>query len=643
MFLGYGRFTIKGDNTTLVPYTPLANDKLPPAYDLRLANREHNEDYLKIGVLNKIQYPTGGSTEFDYEANAELVSIGGNLTYTPQDAFVATIGQTPDEISSGEHIFLQPFTITNIPALESVSYTSSSDICEFDPDAPSLDCSLFNIYRVISPIERVPMLGPGQIVGTSGTVTLEEGDYLLELRVSESDIVENPDATIRVDLNWIEQDSLQTVYGGGLRVAEIRNYDKDESLQRRRTYEYSGLVTDISPNEFKHKVYGEDEANKFVFSSDVIRLDPLLSRGSYYYQNVTIKEVGDSKEITTRETYSEKYSQENFMGQLAVQEFLGPDGLPLRRRTLDYDIITDTTVQFWVMGDVDVCYAYEGMELLDDRRNELGFNAPISRTFSSRRSELRNELIEDFTTGSSEVFSISTDYTYNEYLMVKSQTTQNSRGSTITSSLNTDYTYPNDHPHLADFVDEDTHLVGLPVSKTIYNNGPQIFGQYSEFDDTGNVIKTYAYNRDATAQINTAPVGYELVGEFKLVEGRPIEVKTLSGVPVTYIWSYNEQYPVAKIENATATQVASELGVSEAVLGDFPLINLSSLDGLRTDLLNARVNTYKYEPLVGLIEVTDPNGLKTNYDYDGLGRLKHILDDDANVLKSIRYKYYTPE
>lgn len=47
------------------------------------ANRDPNEEFMKAGVLNKIIYPTGGYSEFEYEAHRytsnNIVKIGGGL------------------------------------------------------------------------------------------------------------------------------------------------------------------------------------------------------------------------------------------------------------------------------------------------------------------------------------------------------------------------------------------------------------------------------------------------------------------------------------------------------------------------------------------------------------------------------------
>jgi len=52
------------------------------------------------------------------------------------------------------------------------------------------------------------------------------------------------------------------------------------------------------------------------------------------------------------------------------------------------------------------------------------------------------------------------------------------------------------------------------------------------------------------------------------------------------------------------------------------------------------VATYKYKPLVGVIEMTDPRGVTTYYDYDNFGRLKEIYMNENGVKKVIEsYKY----
>jgi YD repeat-containing protein len=56
-------------NTTLIPNNTLSFITLNAGFSNQLANREVDTYFVKAGLLEKIQYPTGGSTEFEFESN----------------------------------------------------------------------------------------------------------------------------------------------------------------------------------------------------------------------------------------------------------------------------------------------------------------------------------------------------------------------------------------------------------------------------------------------------------------------------------------------------------------------------------------------------------------------------------------------
>jgi YD repeat-containing protein len=43
--------------------------------------------------------------------------------------------------------------------------------------------------------------------------------------------------------------------------------------------------------------------------------------------------------------------------------------------------------------------------------------------------------------------------------------------------------------------------------------------------------------------------------------------------------------------------------------------------------------------LKGITSETDPNGKTSYFGYDGLGRLKEVIDFDENLIKAIDYQY----
>jgi YD repeat-containing protein len=63
------------------------------------------------------------------------------------------------------------------------------------------------------------------------------------------------------------------------------------------------------------------------------------------------------------------------------------------------------------------------------------------------------------------------------------------------------------------------------------------------------------------------------------------------------------------------------------------------IDELRLYPVTAQMTTYTYSPLVGMTSQCDPGNRITYYEYDGLGRLKRVRDQDYNILKSMEYQY----
>ncbi|MDX1718533.1 MAG: hypothetical protein R3353_00090 [Salegentibacter mishustinae] len=120
--------------------------------------------------------------------------------------------------------------------------------------------------------------------------------------------------------------------------------------------------------------------------------------------------------------------------------------------------------------------------------------------------------------------------------------------------------------------------------------------------------------------------------------GNPLEVSKEDGPSIVYLWGYSGQYPIAKIENATAAEVLGELsGHSE--LKEYNESDLNQINTLRSNLSKAMITTYEYKPLVGVTKITDPKGMETTYHYDNFNRLEFVKDQDGKLVKQNKYNY----
>ena len=133
-------------------------------------------------------------------------------------------------------------------------------------------------------------------------------------------------------------------------------------------------------------------------------------------------------------------------------------------------------------------------------------------------------------------------------------------------------------------------------------------------------------------------VSYKYDNRGKIIESIP----TGNNIPTTYIWGYN--FPIAKIVGATYEQVKDSLGEKN-------MSNLTMIDNLRnnTVLPNIQVFTYTYEPLFNVLtSSTDPRGVTTYYYHDYLGRLVEVYYYENNDLSKQRkveeydYHYRNP-
>lgn len=65
------------------------------------------------------------------------------------------------------------------------------------------------------------------------------------------------------------------------------------------------------------------------------------------------------------------------------------------------------------------------------------------------------------------------------------------------------------------------------------------------------------------------------------------------------------------------------------------------LDELRLHPIDAGMTTYTYDPLVGVTSKTDARNYTLHYEYDYMGRLKAIRDDNGQLKELYEYNYQT--
>ncbi|MBQ4822478.1 RHS repeat domain-containing protein [Aquimarina sp. MMG016] len=232
-----------------------------------------------------------------------------------------------------------------------------------------------------------------------------------------------------------------------------------------------------------------------------------------------------------------------------------------------------------------------------------------------------------------------TDYQYNNRQLIEKTKTTDSNGNTLEQQF--EYPFDTNTPIFNGMV--QNNQISQPVTiKTLKNDTLKLHKEIG-FISIGN---GFYPNKVSDFKENT--VGTQTNYTY-YQNGNIKEVFRENGTHSLYIWGYRNTLPIAKVENATYDQVASYVANlktksnadndrTHGDLGNEGKLR-KDLDALRTNLPDAMISTYTYDPLIGVTSMTDPRGYTTYYEYDEFNRLKFVKDADGNLISENKYNY----
>ncbi len=184
----------------------------------------------------------------------------------------------------------------------------------------------------------------------------------------------------------------------------------------------------------------------------------------------------------------------------------------------------------------------------------------------------------------------------------------------------------------------DRHIIA-PVVETIERTGTnqELKRNKTEYNAFGSLL--LPSRTTATTQ------GLErIIGTYNMYDskGNLLQYTPFGANSIFYLWSYNHRYPVAEIRNVNigeleyalysryGTSLQAHAGTSAPVFDDALL---------RSDLPNALITTYTYDPSIGISSIKDPRGRRTRYIYDNFNRLKYVEDHEGRLVNEYGYHY----
>lgn len=653
-------------NQNLIPYQGTGNTQK--------ANRDVDPDYSSACILNSITYPEGGTTKLYYENNSGDVRYINGSPYLEEKVKLAALATNQHSITQNGNnttylFWSNNFTVTddakpstsdpNKTRMEYFGFSNRCDNADALYTGADLVCNamFFELYEVDglteTLVQRYPIWDTGSLLVNKGTtykikieITTNGADYSLINHYSD------------VTFSWFEENPNLTSeifdYFGGLRVKAIKTYDKNR-LSSYKSFDYEGGYVVSQPFYFS---IGVGNVRKYVSQSWV----PLQTTQSGYVGYKTVTETnhevatetgyssldaGSSGMRQIRRTFSIASTDISFPGAPYIQEWVG--GHPLVEEvtgksstTTSYVTFSDSTVDnikgFVLQREYHV-WPFEFQNYDDIVACMNGGTCDISRNiynlwpgqkFPDKQTVVTKEGTRELT----QITETFYESVPNHHNPTKTSFTD-SKGDVYETIIK----YP--------FEENNTVLLAenrlnLPLKTeqfkgiTLMQRAITQYGGFAGSDPTENPTNNLLQSMSGAKKNNALEerVTYHAYTKY----GQVREVSKTNGTHITYLWGYDYNYPVAKIENATYGQVSAI--VNEAAIQSLSGTALeNALHALRDNLPEAMVSSYIYQPLVGVVQTTDPRGRNTYYKYDSMGRLKHVLDHDQHVLSENNYHY----
>ena len=668
-------------NTTLLPKTYYYIACFGIGYrEIGNADRKPDTGYVKCGTLTKIEYPTGGSTSFEYEINQATDRF---LEYSLVNKNYSLDGQT--------------YTIENIEInREQLPYSGLKfSIHILPPSFQDGSCGVRALIKDGSVTKYyVDFKKADYDTGFRDTVinaNLKDGIYQFTFQYLGNEFVcPDPEDPFSLTLEYANESTDNNKNAGGIRIKRIIDNPSlpDSGNENIKWYEYTFDNNSSSGYILNHPVY--------LTLFDVYGLDcffgSLTSSSRAFLGNTQGSPVGYSRVIehfglnsengfteywyTSPQNYQDLYgfvgglefpfpppsSHENCRGLLTKQIIYDKDGVIVQKIDNSYDISS-------TFGDgltnmkvgIDESWVGDGTILI----GQAYTNYQIKANLSSNRSV-------SFFPPNDSVVKVK-DYTYS--LVYNKLATQKTSTLSDGTYIVNKYYYPQDfNSGVSDANDImfngnnfNEILIKESWKGTDENNLKMINTQVNVYKDSisGKVFLDKVYTMKADEPLTKTqilefdpdvilrkPEYYhrELKVNKSDTHDNILEYLKDDGVPTSFIWGYNSIYPVVKIEGIEYDDIPSSIktnisGRNYVSSSDYVNVKVD-VDYLKGQLSSLISNTsymvtiYTYDPLVGMTSQTNPNGITTYYEYDNYGRLEYVKDDDGRILKTYEYHYY---
>lgn len=669
-----------------------------------LDNRDVSVELSEAGMLKEIYLPTGGREIFEYEHNQGESAIP--LNFSTNNVNTTTFNVTLSEFENMENgVYSKQFEILQPTTVRLSSWVSPMDGCGGEGDIPSNNYNS-NCSFIMGLFEINTNIG-GYLVPGNRLLYLSPGSYRLSVIPNVSNY--NPysmSESFYINLSY-DQDSPSSnlIYGPGKRIKRMKI--EEESNTKIINYNYSdGMIFGQPDYVYVYAPVPDGVNICFINRSDQLISSP--QSNEIGYKNVEILEVGEHNEIKTTLEFTnipdtgffyhfpfhpstdnewlrgklineKKFKKTNSGQSKLISEkiykysYAGTDSpviftpIELELESLNFpnlvlpnDLMYLKTNNFFrfpllifsKLGSSQFVGLNEQSNNWEASEGSVGFRM---YHFTGGTMDLSESVVKNYYPNGMEVRTVTKrdfDYTKN-YNPIAIRTT-----TSLNDSVTQKFYYPQDllgqgiQPNqMQRLIDENR--IGQPIKTETFKNNEKISSsitKYNQFINDGmNLLLPSEVHNLKGEESGNVDLFYSSSRKISYdkydTHGNILQYTPENGIPVSVVWGYESQYPIAKIEGRAYNSLNVSL-INQIITAADNDQSESSEDTLRTKLRllrntypDAMITTYTYDPLVGVTSITPPNGQTAYYEYDGFGRLESVKDEAGNKVQDIQYHY----
>jgi hypothetical protein len=569
------------------------------------ANKEPDANYMTAGIIDEIKYPTGGSTKFLFEPNTINYDRFENVVTTyPDDFQEAAIrpgGTTTDYYSD---IFS--------PTTNSSGYVqySITDI-GYCPQSPcgtvGLSGALVEFYEMTSATTGNLIFSTSSQV-TSGNFYVffkKDRAYRLHAKSAFSNIVAVINITWKKPPTMTTQHMIDSKVVGGLRVTNIQNFDSDGTMVGEKIYSYNGYTFDANATPqhtstgYSSGIYNTfklPEANQYL-SYQVIMYDGnhaagggesldidfiytvssfpsnhqgFPSAGLVNYEYVTETVTGGMGktiyhyDVSTKDEtfygYNNVFSMDRswLRGQLLDIFHYNNASAIVRQEKYQYETVNfdDIVIKGARVDKYAEAIDASGGVCLASQYSYIGCSP--ERIYSLRGDFIR---IQTYTlpiqwkrmTSKTEIqdgVQINTTYFYDQL--------QRHTNVVAVESVDSDNRLTRAEIRYAHEMNNASllakNIIGISLESDSWSNGTFVSGSRLSFGCPGGCSLLVPFKYERRLGLSS----YQVVSDLQVIDanGNPEQLKSADGSTTSFKWDYTSSYPLAKVANATAQQIA---------------------------------------------------------------------------------------